>query len=54
VDGQIVSVGQRIDGFRLASISGRSATFQSDTDEATSVTLNLAERAGPPVAGVTP
>jgi hypothetical protein len=42
VDGKIVAVGQIINGYRLVSISGRSATFESPLE--TRVDLNMAER----------
>lgn len=51
VDGKLVPVGQSVDGYRLVSISHRSATFESAHSQ---VILNLAERAvsgNPVIAG---
>jgi hypothetical protein len=41
VDGGIIGIGQKVDGFTLVSISHRAATFGSATGE---VVLSLAER----------
>jgi hypothetical protein len=40
VDGNIIAIGQKLDGFILVSISNRSAKFESESGTAV---LNLAE-----------
>jgi hypothetical protein len=58
VDAKIVAIGQSIDGFKLISLSGRSATFESADQGVGTVVLNMTERAtaAPPntTAGVAP
>lgn len=48
VDGKLVAVGQSVDGYRLAAISHRSATFEAANSQ---VTLNMTERTSGPIAG---
>lgn len=48
VDGKLVAVGQSVDGYRLAAISHRSATFEASNSQ---VTLSMTERSTGAVAG---
>src|SRR5262245_6656224 len=48
IDNQILVVGQSLDGFRLVSVSHRSATFEAG---ATRIVLNMSTSNGSPVAG---
>jgi hypothetical protein len=48
IDNQIVAIGQSVDGFKLVSVSHRSATFEAG---ATRIVLNMGKASEPSVAG---